>query len=72
MNKEKPIHSTVAEKGNVVTEVITMIGGYKKTFRGVKTDSFLNGEFTHFNTLDGRKVMVRTENVLFIEVVKEE
>jgi len=67
----KPIHSTVAEKGNTVTEVITMIGGYKKTFKGVKTDSFLNGEFTHFDTLDGRKVMIRTDNVLIIEVVKE-
>ena len=68
---EKPIHSTVAEKGKTVTEVITMVGGYKKTFRGVKTDSFLSGEFTHFDTEDGRKVMVRTDNVLFIEVVKE-
>lgn len=62
------LHSTVAEKGKTVTEVITMMGGYKKTFKGVKTDSFLNGEFTHFNTIDGRKVMVRTESVLFIEV----
>ena len=66
------MHSTVAEKGNVVTEVITMVGGYKKTFKGVLTDSFLQGEFTHFNTVDGRKVMVRTDSVLFIEVVKEE
>jgi hypothetical protein len=52
-------------------EVITMAGGYKKTFRGVLTDTFMTGEFTHFNTKDGRKVMVRTDSVLFIEVTKE-
>jgi len=66
-----PIHSTIAEKGKTVTQVITMMGGYKKTFRGIKTDSFLNGEFTHFETLDGRRVMVRTENVLFVETTSE-
>lgn len=71
MNKIKPIHSTVSDIGKTVTEVITMVGGYKKTFKGVKTDTFLNGEFTHFDTTDGRKVMVRTDNVLFIEVTKE-
>lgn len=67
----KPLHSTVAEKGKTVTQVITMMGGYKKTFRGIKTDSFLVGEFTHFETIDGRKVMVRTDNVLFVETVGE-
>ena len=65
------MHSTVQEKGETVTQVITMVGGYKKTFKGIKTDSFLVGEFTHFNTLDGRKVMVRTNKVLFIETVGE-
>ena len=66
-----PAHSTVKAKGNFVTEIITMIGGYNKTFAGVDTNSFMKGEFTHFNTRDGRKVMVRTENVLFIEVFTE-
>ena len=65
------MHSTLAEKGKSVMEVITMIGGYKKTFRGVLTNTFMQGEFTHFETKDGRTVMVRTDNVLFIEVVKE-
>jgi hypothetical protein len=65
------LHSTVSEVGDSVMEVITMAGGYKKTFRGVLTDTFMTGEFTHFNTKDGRKVMVRTDSVLFIEVTKE-
>lgn len=67
----KAMHSTIAELGNTVTQVITMIGGYKKTFRGVKTDSFLVGEYSHFETVDGRKVMIRTENILIIETTKE-
>ncbi len=70
-NPKGGMHSTVAEKGKTVTQVITMIGGYKKTFKGIETDSFLQGEFTHFNTVDGRKVMVRTDNVLFVEIVSE-
>jgi len=71
MDKIKPMHSTIAELGQTVTQVITMIGGYKKTFRGVKTDSFLVGEYSHFETTDGRKVMIRTENILIVETTKE-
>ena len=65
------IHSTVSEMGESVTQVITMVGGYKKTIRGVLPATLLQGEFTHFDTKDGRRVMVRTDNVLFIEIVKE-
>ncbi len=71
MAEIEPMHSTIAELGKVVTQVITMMGGYKKTFRGVKTDSFLVGEYSHFETTDGRKVMIRTENILIIETTKE-
>lgn len=65
------IHSSMTDKGTTVTQTITMMGGYKKTIRGIKTDSFMQGEFTHFETLDGRTILVRTENVLFIEAIKE-
>lgn len=70
--KEPAIHSSVSEVGESVTQVITMMSGYKKTFRGVLTKSIMQGEFTHFNTRDGRKVMVRTDNVAFVETTKEE
>jgi hypothetical protein len=66
------VHSSVQNKGKYVTQVITGIHGYKKTFHGVDTGSIMSGEFTHFNTKDGRKVMVRTENVLFVEITSED
>lgn len=64
----KPLHSSVKDKGEIVDQIITMVNGYKKTYRGVIVDSIMQGEFTHFDTLDGRKVMVNTKNVLFVEV----
>ena len=66
------LHSSVQVKGRYVTQVITGNEGYKKTFHGVDTQTIMQGEFTHFNTKDGRKVMVNTKNVLFVEVVGED
>jgi hypothetical protein len=66
------LKSSVEQKGKKVTEIITMKGGYKKTFRGIFSASLEQGEFTHFNTEDGRLVLVNTPNVLFVEVFKEE
>jgi hypothetical protein len=66
------LKSSVEQKGKKVTQIITMNGGYKKTFRGIDTQSIEQGEFTHFNTEDGRLVLVNTKNVLFVEVFKEE
>ncbi len=65
------VHSSVKAKGKYVTQIITMINGYKKTFVGVDTDTILQSDFTHFNTRDGRKVMVNTKNVLFVEITSE-
>ena len=65
------LKSSVERKGSRVTEIITMKGGYKKTFRGIKTETIEQGEFTHFDTLDGRTVLVNTKNVLFVEVFGE-
>lgn len=66
------LKSSVEEKGKRVTEIITTISGIKKTFRGIKTETIEQGEFTHFETEDGRLVLVNTPNVLFVEVFKEE
>ena len=65
------LKSSVESKGNRVTEIITMINGYKKTFRNIDTSSIEQGEFTHFNTEDGRLVLVNTKNVLFVEIFSE-
>ena len=65
------LKSSVEKKGKTVTEIITMKGGYKKTFRNIKTETVEQGEFTHFDTMDGRTILVNTKNVLFVEVFGE-
>lgn len=72
MNDKSPdLKSSVQMKGEVVTEIITFKNGIKKTFNGVKTKSIEQGQFTKFETGDGRLIMVNDRNVLFIEVFSE-
>jgi hypothetical protein len=63
--------SVERSKGKKVTQIITGEHGFKKTFRGVISETIEQGEFTKFETDDGRLVMVNTSNVLFVEVFKE-
>jgi hypothetical protein len=65
------LKSSVTKKGNVVTQILTFVGGFKKTVHGVKTDTIVQSEFTHFETEDGRMIMVNDKNVLLIEIFKE-
>ena len=60
------------KKGEIVTQVIVFSNGNKKTFRGIKVDSICQGEFTHFELLDGRMIYINTKNVDFFEVFSEE
>lgn len=62
------MHSSVQDKGAVVDQLITFVGGIKKTIKGVKTDSIMSSDFTHFNTVDGRKVLINDKNVLSVEI----
>jgi hypothetical protein len=68
----KSLKSSVERKGKKVTQIITGKEGFKKTFRGVISETIEQGEFTKFETDDGRLVMVNTKNVLFVEVFKED
>ena len=63
--------SSVEKKGEIVTQIITGIGGTKKTFRGVITKSIEQGEMTHFDLTDGRTILINTPNILWVEVFKE-
>lgn len=65
------LKSSVTHKGKKVTQIITGTTGIKKTFRGVKTDTIEQGQFTHFETEDGRLVLVNDKNVMFVEVFSE-
>ena len=66
------LKSSVTKKGKTVTQIITGITGIKKTFRGVKSETIEQGQFTHFETEDGRLVLVNDNNVMFVEVFKED
>ncbi len=63
--------SSVKTQGEVVTQIITFVGGVKKTIRGIKTDTVYQGEFTKFDTKDGRFIMINDKNVLCVEVFRE-
>lgn len=65
------LKSSVSEKGKVVTEIIHFVYGEKKTFPGVHPETIVEGSFVHFETEDGRLVMVNPKNVLCIEVFRE-
>jgi len=65
------LKSSVTQKGKIVTEIFTFVGGYKKTVRGIISESIEQSEFCHLQTTDGRLILINTPNVLMIEVFKE-
>lgn len=67
----KSLKSSVELKGGIVTQIITFEGGIKKTIRGIKTDTIIQGQLTKFETLDGRLVMINDDKVLSVEVFNE-
>ncbi|MBP9760581.1 MAG: hypothetical protein KBD24_04460 [Candidatus Pacebacteria bacterium] len=63
------LHSSVEQQGKVVTQITGFRDGSKKTWRGVKTDTIEEGSFCKFETEDGRKVYVNTQNVNWFEII---
>lgn len=70
-SKKINLKSSVEKQGNTITQIITCTSGIKKTFRGIKSDTIEQGEFTHFETNNGRLVLINTKNVAWVEVFKE-
>lgn len=66
------LKSSVNKLGKTVTQIIHFSGGNKRTFNGIITESIKQGEFTKFNTTDGRLVMINTNNVDCVEVFVEQ
>lgn len=71
-SKRLDLKSTVSTQGKITTQIITFIGGTKKTIGGIISSSIAQGQFTKFNTTDGRLVMVNDQNVLCVEVFSGE
>lgn len=71
--KEKIVNlqSTVNVQGEYVTQVIHFVGGIKRTYIGIQSETIKQGQFTKMMCKDGSMLMVNDENVLCIEVYKE-
>ena len=58
MKTKTNLKSTVTEKGRYVSQILHFINGEKRTFNNVDSHSIKQGQFTKFETKDGRLVMV--------------
>ena len=68
----KNLESSVTKQGKYVTQIIHFKGGYRKTIRGIDTDTIEQGQFTKFFTVDGRMILINDTNVLMVEVFPED
>ena len=65
------LQSSVREVGDYVTQIIHFVGGEKRTFHNIDSESIRQGQFTKFRNRDGAWIMINDKNVLCIEVFKE-
>lgn len=70
--KMNSLKSSVEEiVGEYVTQIIHFIGGEKRTFHNIRSNSIRQGQFTKFQQKDGTWIMINDKNVLCIEVFNE-
>jgi hypothetical protein len=65
------LQSTIKEQGESVTQIIHFIGGEKRTFHGIISNTIKQGQFTKFKTKEGSMICINDKNVLCIEVFTE-
>lgn len=65
------LQSSVNKLGKNVTQIIHFTGGNKRTFQGIITETIKDGSFTKMMLVDGRMLMINSNNVDCIEVLKE-
>ena len=65
------LSSSVEQMGPKVTQIIHFVGGDKKTFKNILTNTIEQGQFTKFKCEDGKMVLINDKNVLAIEVFYE-
>ena len=63
--------SSVNKVGKTVTQIIHFIGGEKRTFSGVRSETIKQGQYTKLWLKDGSVIMINDKNVLCIEVFKD-
>ena len=72
MSKTVNLQSTINEQGKYVTQIIHFMGGIKRTYTGILTESIKQGQFTKFKCKDGTMIAVNDNNVLCVEIFKED
>ena len=65
------LQSTIKEQGKTVTQIIHFMGGVKRTYSGILTETIKQGQFTKMKCMDGTMIVVNDANVLCIEIFKE-
>lgn len=65
------LQSTVKRKGKHVTQIIHFVGGVKRTYSGIITETIKQGQFTKMELKDGSMLFVNDKNVLCFEVFPE-
>lgn len=68
----KNLKSTINDQGKTVTQIIHFVNGIKRTYHGIISESVKQGQFTKMLCKDGTMIMINDENVLCIEVFKED
>ena len=64
--------SVTEQSGPVVTQIIHFVGGEKRTFNNIISETIRQGQFTKFKCRNGAMVMINDKNVLMIEVFPED
>jgi len=67
----KNLKSTVNQQGKKVTQIIHFVNGVKRTYHGILPETIKQGQFTKMFCEDGTMLMVNDNNVLCIEIFKE-
>lgn len=66
------LKSSVETVGKYTTQIIHFVGGEKRTFSDIDSESIKQGQFTKLKTKDGRYLLINDKNVLCIEVFNQE
>ena len=59
-------------KNKSITQIVHFVGGEKRTFSGVISETIRQGQFTKFLCKNGAMVMINDSNVLMVETFEEE
>ena len=63
--------SSACKVGSKVTQIIHFVGGQKKTFAGILSNTIEQGSMTKFRLEDGRTILINDKNVLAVEIISE-